>query len=169
LRAALPSGKVNIIAMGRSQMPTQESTLLKALRGSMPRNEFFAGLCILACASGLGSLIIQSVNQLGWAGALLSSFEISAIMLILKTAPNRWRRHMISEHAAATDQVFIVFRGMVYTEQPTWQTLVTRFWSSFLRKFGLQRYTTPVIAVIATASCNVEGLAWYDLRERGVL
>lgn len=60
----------------------QESTLLKALRGSMPRNEFFAGLCILACANGLGSLIIQSVNQLGWAGALLSSFGISAIVFI---------------------------------------------------------------------------------------
>jgi hypothetical protein len=90
-------------------------------------------------------------------------------MLILKTAPNGWRRHMISELAAATDQVFIVFRGMVYTEQPTWQTLVARFWSSFMRKFGLQRYTTPVIAVIATASCNVEGLPWYELHERGVL
>jgi hypothetical protein len=90
-------------------------------------------------------------------------------MVILKTAPSGWRRKMISELTAATDQVLIVFRGMVYTEQPTWLTLVTHFWSSFLRKLGLQRYTTPVIAVIAPATCNVEGLPWYELRARGVL
>jgi hypothetical protein len=90
-------------------------------------------------------------------------------MVILKTAPNGWRRHMISERTAPTDQVFIVFRGIVYTEQPTWLTLVAHLWSRFLRKVGLQRHTTPVIAVIAPASCDVERLPWYELRERGVL
>jgi hypothetical protein len=48
----------------------------------MLQNEFFAGLCILACANGLGSQLIYSVNQLGWANALLRGFEISAIVFI---------------------------------------------------------------------------------------
>jgi hypothetical protein len=89
-------------------------------------------------------------------------------MVILKTPPNGWRRHM-NGLTAPTDQVFIIFRGIVYTEQPTWLTLVAHLWSRFVRKVGLQRHTTPVIAVIAPASCDVERLPWYELRERGVL
>jgi hypothetical protein len=52
---------------------------------------------------------------------------------------------MISELAAATDRIFIVFRGRVYTELPTWLTLVTHRWSRFLRELGLVRNTTPVL------------------------
>ncbi len=63
-------------------MSAQENELLKTLRGSMSRNEFFASLCILACANGVGVRIIQSVNQLGWAEAVFSSFEISVIVFI---------------------------------------------------------------------------------------
>jgi len=90
-------------------------------------------------------------------------------MLILKSSSNGWRRHMISELTAPTDQVFIVFRGMVYTEQPVWMTLVTDLWSRILLKFGLRRHTTPVIAVIAPPICEVNRLPWYELRERDVL
>ena len=51
-----------------------------ALRASMPRNEFFAGLFILGCANGIGARAIESVNQHGWAGALIGTFEISLIV-----------------------------------------------------------------------------------------
>jgi len=44
------------------------------------RGEFFAALLILGCVNGLGSRIIQSVNRLGWADALFSTFEISMIV-----------------------------------------------------------------------------------------
>jgi hypothetical protein len=44
------------------------------------RGEFFAALLILGCVNGLGSRIIQSVNLLGWADALLKTFEISMIV-----------------------------------------------------------------------------------------
>jgi predicted small integral membrane protein len=89
-------------------------------------------------------------------------------MLISKTSPYGWRRHMISELATRTDRIFIVFRGRVYTEQPTWLTLVTHLWSRFLRELGLVRNITPVIAVIAAAGCDAERLPWNELRE-GVL
>ena len=52
------------------------------MRASMSRNEFFAGLCILACANGLGSQLFESINQVGWTDALLSTFGISAIVFI---------------------------------------------------------------------------------------
>jgi hypothetical protein len=44
------------------------------------RGEFFAALLILGCVNGLGSRIIQSIHQLGWADALSGTFEISAIV-----------------------------------------------------------------------------------------
>ena len=46
----------------------------------LSRGEFFAGLFALGCVSGLASRVIQSVNRLGWADALLNTFEISAIV-----------------------------------------------------------------------------------------
>jgi hypothetical protein len=65
-----------------AQETAQPSKWMTALRGSMLRNEFFAGLYILACANGLGSAVIESVNRDGWADALLSTFGISAIVFI---------------------------------------------------------------------------------------
>jgi hypothetical protein len=85
-------------------------------------------------------------------------------MLVSKTSPNGWRQTMISELTAATDQAFIVFRGRVYAEQPTWLTLVTHLWTRVLRKLGLQHDTIPVIAVMASANCDAEKLPWQELR-----
>lgn len=48
----------------------------------LPRGEFFAGLFALGCASGFASLIIHSVNRLGWAEAFFNTFEISLIVWI---------------------------------------------------------------------------------------
>ena len=55
---------------------------LRRIATELPRGEFFAGLFTLGCISGLTSRIIQSVNRLGWADALLNTFEISAIVWI---------------------------------------------------------------------------------------
>lgn len=48
----------------------------------LPRGEFFGGLFVLGCASGLAARIIQSVTRHGWAEALFTTFEISAIVWI---------------------------------------------------------------------------------------
>jgi exosortase/archaeosortase family protein len=60
----------------------QDVGLLKGLRESMPRDELFAGLCILGCANGLGAQVIKSVNDLGWESAVVHTFGISAIIWI---------------------------------------------------------------------------------------
>lgn len=52
------------------------------IAGELPRGEFFAGLFTLGCVSGLASRIIQTINKLGWAGALFNTFEISVIVWI---------------------------------------------------------------------------------------
>jgi hypothetical protein len=46
----------------------------------MDRNTYFAGLFALACANGLGSRMIEVVRDAGWVAAILSTFEISAVV-----------------------------------------------------------------------------------------
>ena len=53
--------------------------LVAALRRSMPRDEFFAGLYILGCANGLVGRTIYTLNLEGWTGAV-AGFEINVIV-----------------------------------------------------------------------------------------
>jgi hypothetical protein len=54
--------------------------LVAALQHSLPRNELFAGLYILACANGLVGRSILTFNLEGWTGAVLG-FELNVIVL----------------------------------------------------------------------------------------
>jgi hypothetical protein len=48
----------------------------------LSRGEFFGGLFVLGCVSGLTSRIIQSGDRLGWANAFFVGFEISVIVWV---------------------------------------------------------------------------------------
>jgi hypothetical protein len=75
----------------------------------------------------------------------------------------------LAKHLATdADQLFVVFRGRVYTQQPILLTVIYTLWSEVLWKFGLTRQTAPVIAVSASSSCNAERLPWSEVRVRGV-
>lgn len=65
------------------------TTSLWANRGSalrlttdLHRGEYFAGLFLLGSISGLTSRVVQSVNQVGWTKALLTTFDVSVIIWI---------------------------------------------------------------------------------------
>ena len=90
-------------------------------------------------------------------------------MHVMETSPEGWQRDLIRKRAQATDRVFFIFRGKVYTDQPTWQTATAAWWSRGLQKLGFRRHITPVIAVAASQLCNAERLPWDDLHKRGVL
>jgi len=51
------------------------------MAGELSRGEYFAGLFIAGCASGLASRIIHSVEEVGWAKAFFRTFDISVIVL----------------------------------------------------------------------------------------
>jgi hypothetical protein len=92
--------------------------LVAALRHSMLRDEFFAGLYILGCANGLLGRIIQSLhNTDGWMGAILG-VDLNAIVLfaafagisaLLESAQPRGK----DEIRAADLAVAIVFLSLV--------------------------------------------------------
>jgi hypothetical protein len=83
---------------------------------------------------------------------------------IARLTPDGSNRDVIRHLAAGTDRSFIVFRGMVYTQQPILLTVLDYLWSRLLRELGLIRHITPVIAVAEKSSCNAERLPWGELQ-----
>src|SRR4051794_30652394 len=51
-------------------------------RGTLARNQWFAGVFAVGIANGLALPVIRSVRQLGWLDAAILSFGISAIVWI---------------------------------------------------------------------------------------
>jgi len=70
---------------------------------------------------------------------------------------------IIRRRASATERVFVVFGGKVYTEQPTWLTVPDYLWAKFLGELGFKPHPTSLIAVIAQKSCDAERLPWSEL------
>jgi hypothetical protein len=69
-----------VIDATTNDLPASRRGLVAALRHSISRDEFFAGLFILGCANGLLGRIILTANFDGWMGALLG-FDLNAVVL----------------------------------------------------------------------------------------
>jgi hypothetical protein len=84
-------------------------------------------------------------------------------ILVTEISHRGWERDAMNSRATAMDQVFIVFGGKIYTEQPTWLTASDFLWYKLLGELGFEVRSTPVLAVVATKSCDAERLPWYEL------
>src|SRR5262245_11378173 len=84
-------------------------------------------------------------------------------MLIAQSPVLGWDRDILNRYATPTDRIFVVFRGKMYADQPTWLTVSDYLWSRLRRQLGLTVRTTPLLAVIATRSCDAEQLPWDQL------
>lgn len=81
-------------------------------------------------------------------------------MLIAKSPALGWDRDLIRRYADAEDQVFVVFRGRIYSYQPTFRTALDALWSRFLRELGFRMWPSPVLAVVARMGCEADRLPW---------
>jgi hypothetical protein len=85
-------------------------------------------------------------------------------VLVANSNPIAWDHDVIRRNATVADRVFVVFRGRTYKEPPTWLTVPYFLWVRLQREVGLGPQTAPLLAVIATASCNAEGsIPWREL------
>jgi hypothetical protein len=84
----------------------------------------------------------------------------SCHILIVQVEPDGSTQDLVHDLTTTGDHVFIIFRGRVYAQQPVLLTVTDTLWSKSLRKLGLMRSITPVIAAVANASCNIEELPW---------
>jgi hypothetical protein len=84
-------------------------------------------------------------------------------MLVVDSPVIGWDRDVVQRAATAADRVFVVFRGRVYSEEPTWLIAFDFLWARFLRGIGVRVDTAPLLTVIATRSCEAERLPWDQL------
>jgi hypothetical protein len=84
-------------------------------------------------------------------------------ILIAKSPAVGWDRDLVRGYATATDRVFVVFRGNVYSDQPTWLTVSDFLWARVRREIGFKAQAAPVLAVIASTNCDAERLPWNEL------
>jgi hypothetical protein len=89
-------------------------------------------------------------------------FEIQE-QTVAEGSPNGWTRDMTRQILGAANPQFVVFRGTMYMEQPTWRTFTDHWLSKSIRKLGFARHSSPIIAVSATGSCDAEQLPWDEL------
>ena len=76
------NGAKSPVTTSSDQLSSLDRGLISSLRSSMPRSEYFAALCIVGCANGIISRVMQAVAGHGWVEAVLSTFEISVIVWI---------------------------------------------------------------------------------------
>jgi hypothetical protein len=84
-------------------------------------------------------------------------------ILVANSDPIAWDSDAIRRNAMAADRVFVVFRGRIYQDPPTWLTVPYFLWSRLERELGLRAQAAPLLSVIATASCGAERLPWSEL------
>ena len=84
----------------------------------------------------------------------------SCRILVMKSPALGWDRDLVRRYADAEDQVFVVFRGRVYSDQPTFRTVLDALWSRFLRELGFRIWPSAVFAVVARRGCEADRLPW---------
>jgi hypothetical protein len=84
-------------------------------------------------------------------------------ILVANSDPMAWDSDAIRRNAMAADRVFVVFRGRIYQDPPTWLTVPYFLWSRVGRELGLRAQAAPLLSVIATATCGAERLPWSEL------
>jgi hypothetical protein len=84
-------------------------------------------------------------------------------MLVAKSPAIGSDRDVLRQLLTPADQIFVVYRGKVYADQPTWLTVSDFLWARLRREIGLNTQAAPVLAVIAAENCNAERLPWDEL------
>jgi len=83
-------------------------------------------------------------------------------LLVAKISPRGDSIDQVERLATVFNRTFIVFRGMVYSKQPVFLTLVNYLWFTSVWRLGLVSHVPIVLAVIS--SCDARGLPWGALR-----
>jgi hypothetical protein len=84
----------------------------------------------------------------------------SCRILVMKSPALGWDRDLVRRYANVEDQVFVVFRGRIYSDQPTFRTVLDTLWSRFVRELGFSAWPSPVFAVVARRGCEADRLPW---------
>lgn len=107
---------------------------------------------------------IETTAEITYGDTVIRATNASCRLEIASLASNgsdqdRFRNFFVT----GTKRSFIVFRGRVYRQQPTFLTALDHLWSRHLRELGLVRYPAAILAVAENSSCDAERLPWNEL------
>lgn len=88
-------------------------------------------------------------------------------ILVAKSPALGWNRELIRRYAQSDDHVFVVFRGEIYRDQPTFSTALDALRSRLWRQLGGPVRAHAVLAVVAKSACAAERLPWGELPATG--
>src|SRR5262249_21923559 len=81
-------------------------------------------------------------------------------ILVAKSPVFGCDRDLIRRYAGPEDRTFVVFRGQIYSEQPTFLTVFDAMSSRLWRELGFGGQPNPVLGVVARINCDAERLPW---------
>jgi len=79
--------------------------------------------------------------------------------------PQGYNLDAIKTIDAKEGQLFFVFKGLVYTDQPLASTILSHYWFRLQQKLGLHPSWNPVLAVVSSDSCAMDALPWKELAQ----
>ena len=84
---------------------------------------------------------------------------------VAEAAFQGWDRYSLRRLASGEDQFFFFFRGHKYHDQPVWLTWLSAYWNRFLRELGLNARVEPVLGIVASPACDLNGMPWRELAD----
>lgn len=90
-------------------------------------------------------------------------------ILAVRSPAMGWDRDLVRRLASPSDELFVLYRGKTYKEQPTWLTVFDFLWARILRELGINSQQASVYAIISPKSCNASVLPWDELASIGAV
>jgi hypothetical protein len=90
-------------------------------------------------------------------------------LLVMLAAPEGWHRDIPYRLASPQDQVFFVFDGVVYRNQPIWRTTLRSYWLKLSLRLGVAVPSQPVLGIVASPGCALGNVRWGELGNRSAL
>jgi hypothetical protein len=84
---------------------------------------------------------------------------------VTEVSPFGWHRHVLAQLARPGETTAFVFKGNVYAGQPLWRTALDHNWRRLVSYSGLTLPRHPVLGLVASDSCDLEGLPWQELAD----
>ncbi|MBF9233912.1 hypothetical protein [Microvirga alba] len=88
-------------------------------------------------------------NDLTW----VAGNADACYVLVAPVAPQGWHQALVAQ-VAAGNLLFYFFEGQTYAEQPTMRTRGHYYWRKLNRYLGLSAPDRPVLAAVATPTCE---------------
>lgn len=90
-------------------------------------------------------------------------------ILVVRSPAMGWDRDLVRRLATPADEVFVLYGGKTYNEQPTWLTVLDSLRARMLRGVGINSQAAPVYAIVSPKSCNSSTLPWQELAATGAV